>query len=477
MESIILENLKELVTYDDKTNIIYVKFDKIFKRENIKQHNSYEIKLRKFYKSIPNIASGLNIVLNNYIEFAIKLLNFKITTIKKFKNKREYSEEEINNFDKEFIKNIKELYNDPKLIKIVDEYIESTYTICLDDISTKKINTDLQVTDKVNKVILKAALMIRIITPTICDYLNTAVYSSRRNLFYIINVDIIKLFSDGKQNVLNKLERIVSSRIYQTRYSDTVIWNYYKLLSIDINSLILEIYNSIIDSIISKILPNESSIKFLDVVIRKKIQYKFQINFPISYKSLKRNNEDDDIDDKDKMEMVLFNSEIDEGTQIINLVTIDQICKKYNFSKSDIEEFKKNILKNNVNEIQKYFIEIYFGSKFDCNCCNYEQRIILLMGLIKDLKNKGFVQIVKLLESTIDRNSYLISKRKISNKILSSIEFKKLNEKFLPYLDIFMKDNPVAKMLSFKNYKFINEDINDFDDSYTVEVIKFLNMI
>lgn len=484
MNNLKTENLINYTDYDDKKNFIIIKFDDIFDRKNISHHNKYEIKLRKFYNMLPLISNDVNIILNNYIEYSIKLLNFKIRTRKYFNEKfylneaENLSEDELKELDKTFIKNISEIYKDPKLIEIIDEYIESTYTISLDSIITKKINIDLQVTDKVNKSILKSAMMIRVITPIICDYLDNAVSYNKRSIFFKINTDIIKIFSDGKENVLNKLEKIVSSRIYQTRYSDTVIWNYYKLLSIDINSLILEIYNNIIDSIICKIMPNQSSIKYLDVVIRKKISYKFQINFPISYKSLKRGQDDDEIDDKDKMEIIMFNSEIDEGNQLINLNTIKQICKKYNFQESEIKNFEINILKNkNLNEIQNYFVQLYFGNKFNYTYCNYSQKVILLMGLIKELTEKGFNYIIKLLQSTINRDTFYISKRKISNKVLNSNEFKKLNEKYLPVLDIFIKDNPVAKILSFKNYKFDNKlDISD-TDSYTMEVIKFLNMI
>lgn len=460
----------DYVRVNKKENNLVCRFDVLFNREDISHFNVIDIKMRKYYKNLESIARDMNLVLNNYDDFAMFLLKIRLNI---YENEEGYPVDE-------FIKDLAEIYENENIVNIFDEYIEDTYNICLDEVISKKINTDLQVTDYINKIVLKSAMMIRITIPLLCDYCNN--FECNENYLFLRTFkNIIQNYSDGKDVVLNKLNKIVKSRVYQTRYSDIVMWSYLKNMSVDMDLLVIEIYNNIIRTIICKLEPNTSVIKFLDVVIKRKIEFKFTYNYPLSYKSIKIDQSDDDIDEKDKIEISFFISTHNEGDLYINLATIKQICNKLNFSNEEIEDFSNNILNGkNLNEIQKYFLNIYYSNKFDVSITNEKQRIILLMGLINDLKSKGLYMIPRLLQSTLNRDDLTINNRKLSAKILESTEYKKLSKKYLSVLNIFLKDNIIAKMISFKNYKFIEPDdkILDLDlDQYSFECIKFLNMI
>lgn len=460
----------EYVSVNTDKNNLTCRFDVLFNREDIAHFNTIDIKMRKYYKNLPSIARDMNLVLNNYEDFAMILLKIRLNI---------YENEEGYPID-DFINDLKELYEDENIIELFDNYIEEGYDISLDTTTTKKINTDLQVTDFINKIVLKSAMMIRIVIPMLCDYANN--FECNENYLFLRTFkNIIQNYSDGEDIVLNKLNKIVKSRVYQTRYSDIVMWSYLKNMSIDMDLLVIEIYNNIIRTIICKVEPNTSVITFLDVVIKKKIEFKFTYNYPISYKSIKIDQNDDDIDEKDKIEISFFISTHNEGDLYINTATIKQICRRFNYSNEDIEEFKEKILHNkNLNEIQKYFLGIFYSDKFDFNVTNEAQRVILLKGMIEELSNKGFNALPRLLSSTLNKDDLTINNRKLSARVIESTEYKNLSKKYLPVLNIFLKDNIIAKMVSFKNYKFIepNEKILELDlDQYSFECIKFLNMI
>ena len=451
-------------------------FNRIFDRDDISHFNLYEIKMRKYYKTLPNIARDINYIINKYEDFAIMLLNARVTI---------HSYEDNNMTEDEFIKSIEYIYRSEEILKIIEEYIESTYDISLDESNgNKKINTDLQVTDHINKLILRSSVMIRLFIPIICDYVSLNCQNNER-IFIRVFKEIIKITSGDKDIVLNKLNKIVKSRVFQTRYSDTVMWTYLKNMAVDMDTLTIEIYNNIIKTIFCKIEPNTSSIKFLDVVIRNKIEFKFTYNYPISFKSIKIDqNDDNDLDEKDKFEIMLFSSENNEGDICTQVCSVKQICDRYSkdFDEASINEFKEKILKNKiVNEIQKYFLQLYFYKYFNIEYSSEKQRVILLMALIKELNKKGFKTVSLLLNSQIDKNNiYVSNNKRVSIKVLESNEYKKLSRKFLSVLNIFMKDNIIGKLISFKNYKFVNEDNEsvEFDlDQYLFECIKFLNVL
>lgn len=459
-------NNEKLVTL--KENDITVRFDLIFGTDDISHLNVYQIKKRKFYKVLPIVVRDMEYIIHNYEEISPLLLNIRIKTY-----------DDTKYTDDEFIKDVEGIYKNDEIQSIIEDYIDSTYSISLVSNIPKKINTDLQITDKINKLLLRSAMMIRIVLPIICDYTRAYDIESER-LFTQIFKDIIKYTSGNSDVVLNKLNKIISSRIYQTRYSDIVIWNYLKNMSIDMNLLIVEIYNTIIKAIICKIEPNTSTINFLDVVIKNKIDFKFTYNYPIYFKSIKIDQSDDEIDEKDKMEIMIFVSNTDDGEYLINKATVNKICDKGCFTKAEINEFKEKYLNNNyMNEVQKYVLKLYYNSTFQFKIATEEQRVILLMIMIKELECQGFVLLNQMMKARILDTNVYTSPRKISTKVLRSNEFKKLSKKYLLVQDVFMKDNSLSNLTSFKNYEYeLDGKRLEIDyESYCYECTKFLNLI
>lgn len=463
----------QYVLLDQESKNIHVRFDKIFDRDDISQHNIYRIYKIRFYKFMDLIVDDMNIIFNNDdSDIAKEYLLFKIKISESIENNEEYSKED-------FINDLEELCNDEVLHEIIDAYIEDTYDLKLNDIDGKKINIDLQVTDEINKIILKSAMCMRIVLPIICDYLCNKENINEDKIFFAIFRNIIKSFSDNTEYVLNKLFKIVKSRVYTRRYSDKVIWKFLQNLSVDMNLFVDELYESIISSIIVKIRPNTSSIQFIDVVLKKKIDSKFFIKYGLVCKPLRSMKSEKDSDERDRLNEMILLSSTDESNLILNRLTINDIINKYKKSSDvDIEWVKNDLLKGkNINEIQNYFMKIFYGNKFIFDIATEEQRRFLLANMIENFESDGLMELVKINSSTLadDNPTYIHSR--ISNKIKKSRNFISVLNKYVDVSDIIEKENFIKKICLFRNYSLLDIDNNPVtinENNYNEEVLRLL---
>lgn len=461
---------------------ITVNFSKLLDRE-LGDLNTvmYSFKRRAFYSFYDLIGYNLNYLLNKMPLIGIIYLDF---------HTKIYSDEDIDYTFDEMFNDIKEnlIYNS-ELKEIISDIVESTYTITLDKDSEnikKQIIEDLQVTDITNKSILKSAILIRLIIPIISEFEEKFGYEKNTRVYNTIFTEVIRDYSEGGSNSLVKLNKMIDSRVEGTEYSDQVIWNYLKKLGIDPFTLKCEIKSSVVFSIIAKMNINTSIVSFLDVVIKNKISNKFLYNYPVSYRTFKVEQQDDEVDENERIDITLKQSSINEGKVLIHQIAIRNYIKKlkykYNFNKEDIDILKSKI--GYLNEIHKKLLEVYYSNKFNL-VVEGNDLYYLLLGMINDLKRKGYIILPKILVSKIDFNTKMsYGNRSLNKTIIQSKDYIELLDNYKFTLDLIGKDDFILKFSSISSYKFvyINEDNEEEvlkidKNALSLEIINFAKMI
>lgn len=469
----------EYAVYDQTSHTICIKFDKIFDRDDIKQHNIHRIQHKRYYSEgtekssskpmLPTICNDLNYIFNQnndsirqYAAFSMKIA---------LKDKKPYPLDIFKNDIYNFIDSIRE---------DVVKYVEENYELNLSE-NNDKINIDLQVTDEMNKVFVESAIGMRIVIPIICNYTSN---EKIEKIFYEIFRNIMIKFSEideNGNNPLTKLRSIVRSRVEQTKYANKKIWRFISNYTTDMKIICEQFFVSLIESIIPKLDINRSAIKYIDVVLRKKLDFAFTFNFSYEYRPLRNLENDDDTDERDRLNETIFTSRKDEAALALNKLTIKQHINQYmsdnDITKEDIQIFKETNLKGkNINNIQNYFLFITFGKIFEVNIATESDRIILLHELIYNLEEQGFIELPKLLLSRVE-NQVDIRNKVPAKRLKSQDGFLKIVKKYEPVIDIIDNDNFVVKMTSFKNYTYFNENDETVvfnPNNFEREIISFI---
>lgn len=456
------------VDFSEKGHCLDVKFDQMFNRPDIIQHNIFKIQYRRYYNNIENVAKDLNMILNKDNDAARMLVKFNMDMA--LRDKKEYP---IEKFYEDVINFIEEIKSD-----IID-YVEENYELDLNE-NKNKINTDLQVTDEMNKVYIESSICMRILLPVICAYTQE---NTIENIFYKIFRLVAKTFGENDEvDPLTKLSRIIKSRIYQTKYSDKKIWKFLTNQSKDMELIGFDFYVSIIESIIPKILEDTSSIRYIDVVLKKKLNYAFTFKYGIEYKPLRNLENDDDSDERDRLNEMIFVSRKDEAQLILNKLTIktylDNFMEEYDVTENDIELFKKeNLHDKNINSIQNYFLLLSYGDKFEMDVTTEQDRVKLLYKLIVDMDEMGFTEIPKMLNAVIKNENIIPPKTRMSSKLKQQSKYLKTLNKYGDVIDIVEKDNFIHKIYDFKNINYIDEFNNDItfnNFKYEREIFDFI---
>ena len=215
--------LEKIVTFENR-NII-IDYNKFLERDDLKNLSIYSIDIRCFFNEVEKITKSLNTVFNFHQDFIIDYLNMTISLLKLFKRERDENNSNKNLSEQGELE-LKELfYNfiENKEVKdIISDIVEDTYTISLDEESkSRSVNTDLQLIDKNNKIFLKTGFHLRLLIPLF----SLIKKNYEINYFYVLMTNyIMKMYTENRTNFLiNKIYKIICSRVYSRKLSDRVI--------------------------------------------------------------------------------------------------------------------------------------------------------------------------------------------------------------------------------------------------------------
>jgi len=454
-----LKNPKEFIIHFDR-----ITGEDVLRNEDGSLDKLYTqgVDIRAYSSSIAAIVIDLNYIFNEYPEFAYKFMAIKKDIV---------YEKDLTL--KEIFADVTALVYDHHYRDLIKSIDESTYKQELNKANKSKSVPDLQVTDDANKLIIETSFAYRTIIPLMCDYLGTTDLTNKQKeiAFYNVFNKIIVDYSKADDiDIKNKLYKIVQPRVKKTIYPNQVIWKYLENKSIDEKTLVYDIQQSLIRQIINKMTVNKSSISFLHAVIKNKIRFTFHVKYRFNYKPLRLSHvdSDDDIDEADKMSLLLqhkFNDIDDVSNNLTIRDFIREGINEYGIQPELINEVRKGL--KTINEFQRAMMNIYYMNQFQIKNYTNNDAVILLIIMQKQLAetNKYTILDKLLLAKRTDVNNKRMNINRPSKSLIESLTYSELMNDFTWVSNLLAIKNPIINFGSIAAYNFVKYDGSEIDDT------------
>jgi hypothetical protein len=294
----------------------------------------------------------------------------------------------------------------PEVKKIISDHVEEVYSAELDVTSktTTAKNVELQFTDAHAKAIIKASMAMKLVIPLVTNYMNFKSFRKVEELFLNCFLPILEMFGDDGMQLHNKLFKLVESRVRATQYSDTVIWSYLENIATDMTTLVNTLTRKIVLDIIPKLEHERNMISFLHTAVKNQIRYAFTQKFPISYKPITPNSEENE--ESNPFDRLEAQFQHDEGIGIITELNIDNIVERYEadfgvISKEELDYYTEHVAINNVQTNLLFLFFARAAGRYDrLNAANKVQYTKLLILMVKALRRIDFPLIAQFLIAT-----------------------------------------------------------------------------
>lgn len=360
----------------------------------------------------------------------------------------------------------------------VKSYVDSTFIGETEEIEGYK-NKELQFTEEHSKILLCTGMMARFVIPLVTNFMR--VYNVKRedDIFINIVVPVMNKFSTMYQkegqtiNMVNKLKRLIDSRVLPTMYSDRIIWNYLPNSGMNpiqyTNVLNRKILADIIPKLRSEGTDPDSSISFLHVVIRNQLKYLFRAKLPISYKSLNVEIEHDEANIFDRQFSAANTNELAvvlAQVQIRSVVgkmrkRVEEAYRNHNIKKSaeityEEYEYYSNLVPITTEQYKLVFLFYMqymsdYETFYTVTKRDYYELLILMVRYLEILNFKRMSK--TLLSRVCDDSKVSAHRSTVSKKLI--LEIQSMNK---------------FKQLREKKYKFISEKFENSD--YILQLIE-----
>lgn len=294
----------------------------------------------------------------------------------------------------------------PEVKKIISDHVEEVYSADLDTTSktTSAKNVELQFTDAHAKAIIKASMAMKLVIPLITNFMNFKSYRKVEELFLNCFLPILEMFGEDGMQLHNKLFKLVESRVRATQYSDTVIWSYLENIATDMTTLVNQLTRKIVLDIIPKLEHERNMISFLHTAVKNQIRYAFTQKFPISYKPITPNSEENE--ESNPFDRLEAQFQHDEGIGIITELNITNIIERYEekvgvITQEELDYYNEHV---SINNVQTNLLFLYFArvaGRYDrLNAANKLQYMKLLILMVKSLRRADFPLIAQYMIAT-----------------------------------------------------------------------------
>lgn len=325
------------------------------------------------------------------------------------------------------------------LKNIVDAEIEAVYNINMDAKAekTENKNEELQFLDKHAKAVIKASYTCRLFIPALIKPLEYSQHVDINNILYSVFLHILKNYEtdlDGNSefNIINKIHKIIESRVKTTLYSNQVIWNYLENVSIDEPIMTSKIRKILIIDIIPKLEKNKNVISMFTSVIKNQIDFHFTKKFNIAYKPITFSNRDTEEDSTfDKMEQMFQH---DEGLKIMMQLDVKRVINQLG------KQYCPKVTHNHI----RYYQEVISINPIQTNIT-----FIMLSKLTKipysafnNLNKEEYIRAVLIVKAILEKCQLRTLARILMSRPVALNKRKTINATFLKKLvmtDIFQK--------------------------------------
>lgn len=445
-----------------------IAFDKIFEKEKFQVFNAFNLSSKRNFKMIANLIKetyeNLFTLEDGALDPDMEICLLQILNVQSKIMKR--TGLPLNDFI-QLLYQIIHVGNNTLYNKI-DKFIESGYALTLDE-NTKKmkeknknVNDQIVISDSYAKILLKIAYLDRVMIPLISQFFmynkdffpaKAAIVQSEDDegeemIFSEINQTIFdKMFEvfakDDKENIQNKLYKLVYARIIRTAFSSNKFWTVAKTVGMSKESACMDIYLKLLSNSVPKLILDKdlNIVNFFSVIINNQIVFLFSNKFKTHYQLVSHTSDsgslfesnDDSMTDMEKMEIQL--SHKDEGGLIINNTIASDVISKIDtlmdvsVTKEEINDAVSSVHKNPIQErvVAMLTYKYFKGTEAIKRLTAYEYAKLLICCK-KYLMKQKFILLPKIIMSRCakQRDRVAITGVKIKSKIEDSKRYKEL---------------------------------------------------
>jgi len=491
-------------------NTICIDFNSIFNKSTNEQFNFFNLSKKRTYCNVrAQIVESLNKVFDYDSIYNEGKYLVKYFRLKAFLD-HEKSEERVITLDdfKSYLKNTL-MGEDYKML--VNKYIDDVCVLTMSKTSDDNedgepknqdlIKKALQFTDDHAKMLFKIVTGMRVVIPLAMQYIyyyaDEYPDEGTDSLILTFIEETMEIFSDDNVDMIQKVYKLIESRILATRYSDKKIWYYYQNLGIDHIIANDTLYKKSIVDLLPKLEINKSPVSFMHVFIKKQIEFLFRYNFTITYKAIDttRNTADENNSEFDKIE--IDSAKINESKSILTKIAIDdiisKISKKFNLNigKDELDFYMEHVEKNKLQQSLVFnFFAKYFNSYDDLYNCNLTQYKNLVLMTKKIFQQSGLGILAEYV--TADISNYQerkqLDKKTIEKVTKCSTYDYIVNYKYNNVSMNLLDSNTMIKMIAtltinrftyvdFDNPKNLGKEIELDLDNVIIQYLNFIKLI
>jgi hypothetical protein len=423
----------------DGGNNFGIAFDKIFGQDILEAYNLFEMNSKRNFKNlVPMIIETYEELFLDEGEKFVDDLAIILFDMINVKSKLMVNEATSYDVFIEMLDSITDSH-DKLLIKTIDKYVEENYALDLDKITQetkdkkKKINEELQFSDKHAKTLIKIAYLYRITIPIISVYFTYNKSLFARNAEELASEDfedyqfdeinsnvfsyLFEKFATNAAAVRNKLYKLTLSRVSKTVYSDKRFWAAAKNQGITKDTETLEIYKKLLTNAIPKLAidKDKNIVSFFQSVIINQIDFLFQNKFKHKFLILgggdseKYSDDDDETSEYERLEIQMLRK--DEGLFMIRKLSIKQTLKSIpgHFGVTVTDDEVKNAIKyisrhGTQEKIVSMLTFKYFEDKMAIKFLTFYEYVYLLIATKKYLEAHKFVILPQILSAHCEKH-------------------------------------------------------------------------
>lgn len=454
--------------FDEATNTIYVSFDKEFELED-DSCNYFSMYKRKCFSKAP-ILEQIVVVLNEIFsrsDLATELYASLRVLIAQDSNL------DVDTFKSYVAKMM------PEIMPLAQEYVAAHYvpnpvnSIPEENRRGRKSNPELQFTNEHSIMLLRISFCIRSILPLILEYCAVHPEQNFDSVYLAVIEPCFEADPDSERiDILNKIFKIIDSRVKATKYSDKVIWKFLRSYSINTSTLEDEFFRKILIEIIPK-LEYRDCLSFLHVTVKSLIQYQFRFKFPMSFHPINLVESKNDGNELSNLERLEFNLvRIDESDGVLTEAKLYDLLLTVINNKThpvSAEEFRYYRDRVQINTIQTQllflFLAKHIGRVNALYNLRYSQYVFLLIYFKKWLESKGYKFLSRWITMTFDEGEKrMVDTAEFTASLTKNKRYNFLNrEKYKHMIGSFTRNNVISKII-VGIYSNLGEVILSYDE-------------
>lgn len=469
--------------------LVDVRFDKLFKSENITYFNSFVIKKTSYVDNMDRIINYINYFLEFYDTDKEILMSY-------FKLKHMIDKKDTHIGFLEFRSAVYSILFSDNIQNKIKQFVDDNYHLNIDDDpNSDKYSEQTRFNDQHTKILLRASMAIKIMVPVVFHYINSENLNMPTKLYQMYE-KTLEMFTEDGIDMYNKLWIWIKIKTQSDFKSNQIMWEQRAVYGADPSISMSKLYqrNFMIDTLY-KYQFVKNPIKLNNVVINSQLKFanKTKYKHNLVEVTSETGGGEGVLTRIDKM---MMNSvKIDESIIVTSernvKSTLEKLKNKVGNLISD-EEYEFYYKNHQIDSLQMTLVNYYYAKLFngftDLNTLTRRQYITLMVIMKKQLLIRKNFFLPQIISGNIEGKT---SNRLIqSNKFISKLEvdplYQDLMENKFKAIKGTMYEKHMLSLLSsmlntkikyvdYNSSELTGEEINVDADVLSGEYLVFLN--